>query len=81
MLKVLFIGYIFTGGECNKKDVHKYHYGNNKGFSTYFFSLLPAPVSRKPFANGLLSIFNCVIYIWKKQKNNPRVIITYNLTN
>ena len=28
---------------------------------TYFFALLPAPASRKPFANGLLSIFSCVI--------------------
>lgn len=28
---------------------------------TYFLSLLPAPVSRNPFAKGLLSIFNCVI--------------------
>lgn len=26
--------------------------------STYFFSRLPAPVSLKPFANGLLSIFS-----------------------
>ena len=30
---------------------------------TYFFALLPAPASRKPFANGLLSIFSWVI--WK----------------
>ena len=28
---------------------------------TYFLSRLPAPVSRNPFAKGLLSIFNCVI--------------------
>lgn len=30
-------------------------------FNTYFFSRFPAPVSRNPFAKGLLSIFNCVI--------------------
>lgn len=29
--------------------------------NTYFFSRFPAPESRKPFANGLLSIFNWVI--------------------
>lgn len=29
--------------------------------NTYFFSRFPAPVSRNPFAKGLLSIFNCVI--------------------
>jgi hypothetical protein len=29
--------------------------------NTYFFSRLPAPVSRNPLAKGLLSIFNCVI--------------------
>lgn len=33
------------------------------GGRTYFrLSLRAAPVSRKPFANGLLSIFNCVIW-------------------
>jgi hypothetical protein len=31
------------------------------GIDTDFFSRFPAPVSRKPLANGLLSIFNCVI--------------------
>lgn len=30
----------------------------------HLFSLLPLPVSLKPLAKGLLSIFNCVI--WKK---------------
>lgn len=34
----------------------------HNAYYTYFFSRLPAPVSRNPFANGLLSIFNCVIY-------------------
>ena len=29
---------------------------------TYFFSLFPPPQSRKPLANGLLSIFSWVIY-------------------
>lgn len=28
----------------------------------YFFSLLPAPVSLKPLAKGLWSIFSCVIW-------------------
>lgn len=33
--------------------------------NTYFFSRLPAPVSRNPLAKGLLSIFNCVICMKK----------------
>lgn len=37
---------------------------------TYFFSRLPAPVSRNPFANGLLSIFSCVICKEAKKKNH-----------
>ena len=35
---------------------------NNNNKHTHFFSLLPAPVSRNPLANGLLSIFNRVIF-------------------
>jgi len=30
--------------------------------TAYFFSRFPPPESRNPFANGLLSIFSCVIY-------------------
>lgn len=30
----------------------------NSDLGTYFFSRLPAPVSLKPLANGLLSIFS-----------------------
>jgi len=33
---------------------------------THFFSRLPAPVSRNPFAKGLLSIFSWVIYAQSK---------------
>lgn len=39
--------------------------------STHFFSLFPPPVSRKPFAKGLLSIFSWVIC--KKRKQMIRV--------
>lgn len=42
---------------------------------TDLFSLLPLPVSRNPFAKGLLSIFSCVIWemeVWFEFKtNNP----------
>lgn len=37
---------------------------------TNLFSRLPLPVSRNPFAKGLLSIFNCVICGNKKNDNN-----------
>lgn len=44
--------------------------------NTYFFSRLPAPESRKPFANGLLSIFNWVIYIlWMEKKELNAFIV------
>lgn len=36
---------------------------------THFFSRLPAPVSLKPFANGLLSIFNWVICKKEQQQH------------
>ena len=39
-----------------------YTYYLEKMRQTYFFSQLPAPVSRKPLANGLLSILSFVIY-------------------
>lgn len=41
--------------------------------NTYFFSRLPAPVSRNPLAKGLLSIFSCVICeeIWISYRFQP----------
>ena len=39
---------------------------------THLFSLLPLPVSLKPLAKGLLSIFNCVI--WWKLKNGHFIL-------
>lgn len=45
-------------------EIHKLLEANTH---THLFSLLPLPVSLKPLAKGLLSIFNCVI--WKKLNN------------
>jgi len=47
-----------TQKQNKTKDKRK---NENEKHKTYFFSRLPAPVSRNPLANGLLSIFNCVI--------------------
>ena len=52
-----------------KKNTTEYYdiYGGNLSERlryTYFFSRRPAPVSRNPLANGLLSILSCVICKW-----------------
>jgi len=50
--------------------------------ATHFFSRLPPPESRNPFANGLLSIFSCVIcqhtrHSHYSSKTNAHVSIAY----
>ena len=67
---------------CRQKNTTEYYdiYGGGRGKLserlryTYFFSRRPAPVSRNPLANGLLSILSCVIYKrispFYKSKNN-----------
>lgn len=43
--------------------------------SIYFFSRLPFPVSLKPLAKGLLSIFSCVIFRDKTKKASIDVVL------
>lgn len=45
--------------------------------SVYFFSRLPFPVSLKPLAKGLLSIFSCVIFRDKTKKGSIDVVLFY----
>lgn len=49
--------------------------------NTYFFSRLPAPVSRNPLAKGLLSIFSCVICGRNQSKIGRRLQRTARVTH
>ena len=71
----------FDASQHTAKGLHGLFKCFNKIFSlsmtsflnTYFFSRLPAPVSRNPLAKGLLSIFSCVICeeIWISYRFQP----------
>lgn len=66
-------------------DLKRFSSGDKGVSDTFIFLLhLDCPVSRKPFANGLLSIFSLVMrsfYVKQKKRKRKKKLIKMNLVN